>query len=127
MRFPTSLWAQCPIDALTDKMKLIQTTCPVSRHFDSQPATVPTKREASLHLSMCSSNRCFSMRLEAKNIKSIIATHPEPIPIDRNKAPSAFHTIRTTATMGSKALTISRRPSHLGLRGFMPAHCRRPP
>jgi hypothetical protein len=60
------------------------------------------------------------MRLEARNIKSIITTHPETIPTESNKPPSAFSTRRAIATIGSKAVPMSRRPSHLALRGFMP-------
>ncbi len=55
-----------------------------------------------------------------------MATHPAPIPTDQNKFSFAFKAISTTATTGSKAVTVSRRPSHLGLRRFIPANCRRP-
>ena len=57
----------------------------------------PRKREANLHLSISFSKCCFSMRLEAKNIETIIAAHPEPTTTELNSVPPAFNTLRAAA------------------------------
>ena len=55
-----------------------------------------------------------------------MARHPEPIPIGKSKGLSALQAMRTAATTGNKAVTMSAEPSHFGLRSFMPIHCKRP-